>query len=587
MNLGVGGRLLVAHLVLSAIVLGAVELALAPGLRRELERQLDDRVRTAAAAMARALEEGDAPAAVTARVARATGFRASVVGPDGFLIADSGLPPHALRTAGSHADRPEVVQARGSGSGAADRRSETTGTSTRYFALAGPGGRLVRAAADLDELDASMASVHRAILLAACIGLLLALVLGAMASHVAGRAVRALADAARRILAGERVGLHVPRGPGELAEIAAILERLGAKLQAQFGRLEAERDLLGGVIDAMEEAVLVLRLDGSVLRANPTAVHLLALRDVSQRTPLIETVRHPPLLDAVRAAAAGEAAPLELVLEGPPRRELVGRAAPLPAGSGAAVVVVLRDLTELRRLEAVRRDFVASASHELRTPVAAIRGLAESLAAGALDDRPTAERFVAGLGRQAERLSELIDGLLDLSRIESGGMRLQPERLPVAAALRRLADAFRDRAAHRSIDLRIDEAPADLEVEADPRAIDVVVGNLLDNAIKYTPAGGTVRLRVERCGGEVRFLVEDTGPGIAPEHLARIFERFYRVDAGRSRDVGGTGLGLAIARHVAQQSGGDLGVESRPGAGSLFWFRLPAAAPARREATSP
>ncbi len=577
MNFGIGGRLLVAHLILSLVVLGAVELALRPILRGELESQLDERLRVAASALAEQLDAGIDPETAVQRLGRATGFRMSVVGTDGFLAADSAVLPPELRAAGSHAGRSEVLAARQGLVGLAERRSTTTGIETHYVAVDAGGGRVTRAAEDLASLDDSMAAAHRAVLLAAGLGLLIAALLGGAASHVAGRTVRDLQVAARRMAAGDLSNLTVPRGPGELGDVAVALERLAGRLAEQIGRLTAERDLLDAVLAAMEEAVLVLRPDGSLLLANETAKHLLALPRSAQDQPLIETVRFPALLDAVQQASSGSAAPLELVLQGPPRRELVGRAAPLPEGSEAAVVVVVRDVTELRRLEAMRRDFVASASHELRTPVAAIRGYAETLASGALDDRATAERFVGGLGRQAERLSRLIDDLLDLSRVESGGIRLAPEPLAADAALRRLAEAARDRAERKGLALLVRKPAEGLHVHADPRAIDMIVGNLVDNAIKYTPAGGTVTLSAEAAEGAVRLVVADTGPGIEAQHQGRIFERFYRVDAGRSRDVGGTGLGLAIAKHVAQQSGGDVGVESQPGAGSRFWVRLPAA----------
>ncbi len=578
MRLGIGGRLFAAHLVLSLIMLGAMEAVLPPFLRAELERQLDDRLRVAAVALAAEIDAGEAPAIAASRLARGTSFRMSVVGADGFLDADSALAPAELRSAGSHAGRREVVRAREGLVGKGDRISDTTGIATRYVAVPASGGRIARAAEDMAALDQSLDAAHRGIALALAVGIALAAVLGAAASHVASRSVRDITLAARRMAGGDLSQLSVPPAPGELGEVSLALERLARELAAQFERLTSERDLLGAVLEAMEEAVFVLRPDGRLLLANSTASHLLSLPRAAQGQPLIETVRFPALLDAVHEASRGTAARVELLLQGPPRRELLGRAAPLPEGSEAAVVVVLRDVTELRRLEAMRRDFVSSASHELRTPVAAIRGYAETLAAGALDDRPTAERFVAGLSRQAERLSALVDDLLDLSRLESGGMRLSPEELGAEEVLQRVAEGARDRATSKGLAFRVETPPPGLRIVADPRAIDMALGNLIDNAIKYTPSGGRVTISAEPAGAAVRFVVADTGAGIEEQHQSRIFERFYRVDSGRAREVGGTGLGLAIAKHMAQQSGGDVGVESRPGAGSRFWLRLPAPA---------
>lgn len=575
MRTGIAGRLLIAHLILSVVVLAVVEFTLSPMLGKELDRQLEARLHQAARALAAELAEGESPQQAATVVARATGFRLSVIGHDGSLIGDSAVPTSELAQAGPHGQRREVQEARNRRYGSEIRESATTGIPTHYVAVPASDDRIARAAADRRDVQASMDAVHRSLSLAVAIGLLLALCLGAAITWIANRSVQQLTSAARRMAEGDLRDLHVPRGPGELGDIAAALERLASQLAEQLGKLTAERDLLDAVLAAMEEAVMVLRPDGRLLLANGAASHFLSLPRSAQNQPLIEIVRFPAILDAVEQASLGKVAPLDFVLPGPPRRELFGRATPLPRGSEAAVVVVLRDLTELRRLENMRRDFVASASHELRTPVAAIRGYAETLAAGAIHDEATAERFLAGLSRQAERLSDLIDDLLDLSRIESGGMRLIPELVDAGDALSRLADLARDRADRQGIRLEIEPVGQELVAWADPRAIDMAVGNLVENAIKYTPSGGKVTLSAQKEDGCTLFVVRDTGPGISRDHLSRIFERFYRIDAGRAREAGGTGLGLAIAKHVAQQSGGDVGVESTPGVGSTFWVRLP------------
>lgn len=427
-----------------------------------------------------------------------------------------------------------------------------------------------------------------------CAGLVVALALGApqgltlvLAAAVAcvgvGTAValaRTRADVSRlardaeRIAHGDMDGADF-RAPAFPA-LAAALDALATRLREQAGRLSSEDELLAAVLTGMEDGILVLRANGRLLLANAPAHRLLALAQGAAEKPLSDSLRVPALLDAAQAALAGRATSFELFNPAGAGRTLVGRAAPLAGRGDAAAVIVLQNVTEIRRLEAMRRDFVASASHELRTPVAAIRGYAETLASGALEDREAASRFVSGLTRQAERLSSLVDDLLDLSRVESGSMRLQPEPVAAGAFLARLAASAEERAAAKDLRLTVDPVDASLEALVDPKGLELVIGNLLDNAIKYTPAGGSVRLGAQRLEGAVRIEVRDTGPGIEPRHQARIFERFYRADAGRARDVGGTGLGLAIAKHVAQQSGGDVGVESRPGAGSCFWIRLPA-----------
>ena len=499
----------------------------------------------------------------------------TVVGADGLLEADTAVPTERLAEVESHRERPEVVGALSGGGTFAVRRSPTTGIASRYFAMPAGAGRAARAAGTEEALEHSLDAVTRPVLWATFAGLILAGILGYATARRTGYELQVVTSAARQMADGDLAARVAPVGPAELAEVAGALNRLAAQLAEQLGRLTAERDLLGAVVEAMEEAVIVLRPDASILLANGPARFVLSMPRASAGQPLVESVRFPAILDAVKRASDGEVASLELTLPGPPRRELLGRAAPLPRGGEARVVVVLRDVTELRRLEAVRREFVANVSHELRTPVAAIRGFAETLAGGALSDRVAAERFVGGLQRQAERLSQLIDDLLDLSRIESGGLRLTPEAVAVGDALARLADGARERARKKGLTVELPPVAPGLRVRADPRALDMVIGNFVDNAIKYTPEGGTITLAALATEGAVRLEVRDTGPGIEAPHLERIFERFYRVDAGRSRDVGGTGLGLAIAKHVALQSGGDVGVESAPGSGSRFWLRLP------------
>jgi two-component system phosphate regulon sensor histidine kinase PhoR len=238
------------------------------------------------------------------------------------------------------------------------------------------------------------------------------------------------------------------------------------------------------------------------------------------------------------------------------------------------VVVVMHDVTELRRLETVRRDFVANVSHELRTPVSVIRANAETLLDGGLEDAGRARGFVESLLRHAERLSGLVSDLLDIARIEAGRVNLDPKPLQLADVILRAAQTVEPNAQRKSIAVRSEVLP-DLTIVADVRALEHVVLNLLDNAVKYTPAGGHVVVRARTEGRTVRVEVRDDGPGIEPRHRARIFERFYRVDPGRSRDMGGTGLGLSIVKNLTESMGGRVGVEPASPRGSIFWFTLP------------
>ncbi|WP_164001324.1 sensor histidine kinase [Pyxidicoccus caerfyrddinensis] len=365
----------------------------------------------------------------------------------------------------------------------------------------------------------------------------------------------------------------------EVANLEGAIDSLHARLSEQHSRLTQEARTLTAVLDGMAEGVWVTDDAGTVVRHND------ALRDILQSTsgeligqrPLA-LLRNDELHDAVmRACREGASTRLELELEGLFPRTLSVRVTPLGRdlpGSAA----VFHDITELRHLEKVRKDFVANVSHELRTPITAIRGYAETLQGGALNDPVMAPKMVEIIHRQSERLSELVEDLLELSRLESREVRLTLTEVPLAEAAARAADTVRPKAEGKSQRVSL-HVPAELRALGDPRAVEQVLLNLLDNAVKYTPAGGRVDVygacEEDRC--VVR--VKDTGLGIEPRHLSRIFERFYRVDKGRSRDMGGTGLGLSIVKHLLQAMEGEVKVESQPNEGSTFTIFLPRAAP--------
>lgn len=374
---------------------------------------------------------------------------------------------------------------------------------------------------------------------------------------------RGLLKEALRALEAEAAG-------GPRAELAPELLRLSDLLRRREEQLhpreEPERELLFAMPDA---AGLVAR-DGTIRAANARLEALSPTGRAVGMTPL-QVTRAADLAEAVKRALEGHAKRVELELPAP-RRAYVALAQPLLRGE---VLLILEDVSEARRAEQARRDFVANASHELRTPVAAIHGAAETLLLGALQDPAAARSFVEMIARQADRLGRLTRDLLDLSRIESGQWAMQLAALEVEQALRAAGDLVSAQAREKGVELRRTPAPG-MAVRADPRALEQVLVNLLDNAVKYTPRGGVVTLSASREEERVLIAVSDTGPGIERHHLERLFERFYRADAGRSRDQGGTGVGLAIVKHLVQAQQGEVGVESGAG-GSRFWVRLPAA----------
>ncbi|HSP80462.1 MAG TPA: ATP-binding protein [Myxococcaceae bacterium] len=364
----------------------------------------------------------------------------------------------------------------------------------------------------------------------------------------------------------------------EVANLEGAINSLHQQLSARNTSLHQEARTLTAVLDGMAEGIWVTDEEGTVVHHND------ALRTMLQTTGEIigqrplALLRNDALNDAVtRACREGASTHLELSLEGLFPRTLATRVTPLGRdlpGSAA----VFHDVTELRRLEKVRKDFVANVSHELRTPITAIRGYSETLQGGALKDEQMAPRMVEIIHRQSERLSELVEDLLELSRLESRELTLKVADVPLAVAVARATDVVRPKAQGKQISIELD-VPQGLLAKGDARGVEQVLLNLLDNAVKYTPDGGQVvvtgSLEEDRCVVHVR----DTGVGIEPRHLARIFERFYRVDKGRSRDMGGTGLGLSIVKHLMSAMGGEVRVESQPNEGSVFTIFLPAAVP--------
>ena len=364
------------------------------------------------------------------------------------------------------------------------------------------------------------------------------------------------------------------RGQAQLVATAtdAALERTRATREAEA--LSRDVQTLRAVMDGMVDGVWLTDADGTVVRHNDALKEMLyAGQELVGKRPLF-LVRNPALNDAVeKACRSGERSQLDLTLEGVRPRELSVSVFPL-GGELKGSVAVFRDVTDLRRLEKVRQEFVANVSHELRTPITAILGYAETLRAGALKDEAHAPQMVEVIHRQSERLSALVNDLLDLSRLDANELSLAIRPLPLAPIVQRAAEAVGPRAAAKRIAVSVQLAP-DLTADADERAIEQVLLNLLDNAVKYTPESGSVSVGGTLEGDRARLSVRDTGLGIEAKHLPRVFERFYRVDRGRSREMGGTGLGLSIVKHLVSAMHGEVQVTSQPGVGSEFSVLLP------------
>lgn len=363
---------------------------------------------------------------------------------------------------------------------------------------------------------------------------------------------------------------------GELGDVARALAEASASLAANFQRLTNERDFSAAVLTSMTEGVAVVDDRERILFANQAFAEAVGVAEECRGLPLLEVVRHSSLIEAVHGAlASAEMVRAEVEFGTVRPRSFAFSAVPVSTVAARGAVLVLHDVTEIRRLERVRRDFVANVSHELRTPLTTIQGFAETLLAGALDDPKARRKFLEIIRDHAARLGRLTDDLLKLSAIEGGSMTFRMEPVSLPQLIEHCVEAVSLKAKSRGLEVASDSQDALPQVRGDSLRLEEVLKNLLENAIQYTPSPGTIRVTAARDGENAVLCVEDTGIGIPSTDQQRIFERFYRVDVARSREAGGTGLGLAIAKHIVEAHGGRLWVESELGKGSRFYVSLP------------
>jgi two-component system, OmpR family, phosphate regulon sensor histidine kinase PhoR len=584
-NLGVRSKLFAISV---ALILG-VGLSSGLYLEHELRRWLEQRVESELLRQARAAGEALAsqrdPTSITMddmadRLAAAFQGRVTVIAPDGRVLGDSDLGPAGLLTVDNHGRRPEVLAALAHGAGQSRRYSHTVDTDMLYVAVPYSSGQdrgVVRVARALAEVDQAVARLRALMLVAGLIGLVIAVLMSGLASHFMSRTLRELAASARTISStGEESGAIqarvAVRSSDEIGKLAGSLNRLASDIGATVTTLASERARFKAVLEGMSEGVIALDGDRRVRLMNSAALALLRLSGAPVGEPLIEHLRMPALCHLLEEPL--EPGACELVLPDPEARQVLVQVTPEHDGQGC--IIVMHDVTALRRLETVRRDFVANVSHELRTPVSIIRANAETLLHGAASDPAHGPRLLEALHRNAERLSNIIADLLDLSRLEGGHRALERKAVAVADAALRALETVEQNAREKGLEV-VSVVDPGVRVHADENALEQILINYLDNAIKYTPAGGRVEVSARMAGDRVRVTVSDNGPGIPPHLHDRVFERFFRVDPGRSRDMGGTGLGLSIVRHLAEAMDGQAGMEPATPQGSRFWIDLPAA----------
>jgi two-component system phosphate regulon sensor histidine kinase PhoR len=508
----------------------------------------------------------------------ASGSRVTLIGNDGQVLAESQSDSQTME---NHAGRPEVREALAKGSGRAIRHSVTVNRDLLYYAVrhdigAGP-PIILRFALPIETVDQVLQSFRRSLWLSSFVILLIAAVAALQISRIFTDRVERLKEFSRRVAAGDFKAIAADSSGDALDALGASMNRTAAQLDETIRTLTEERNLSSAILGSMVEGVAVVNGSERLLFANQGFAEILNLKfPPKSGSALVEIVRQTELIEAVRNVLHGESRVEAEIVTGTLRQKyFAATVASVRAGDTLGAVVVLHDITALRRLERVRRDFVANVSHEFRTPLTAIQGFAETLLAGAIDDAQNRVRFLEIILEHGRRLARLTEDLLRLSQMDSERLELEIDEVSVSQIVDSCLATAQHRALENGLELAV-KVPSDLPaVAGDRRRLAEVLQNLLDNARQYTLPGGEIVLSAEAHELEVVFTVSDTGIGIPRTDQSRIFERFYRVDAARSREAGGTGLGLAIAKHLIEAQRGRIWVESELGKGSHFHFSVP------------
>jgi two-component system phosphate regulon sensor histidine kinase PhoR len=545
--------------------------------RSALEGRLKDEARLIAELLSQATAvDGPALDVEADRLGQLVSTRITFVAEDGRVVGDSTQPADALETLENHALRPEVVAAREHGIGTSQRYSTTVDTDMLYVAVPAshPVVKYVRLALPLTDVDNQLAAIRRSALIAMAIAIPLALIVSWMLSAPLARRVHAIARVADRYSSGDLSRSTYDYGTDELGTVARALDTSVQELGGRLEELSRDRARMGAILAGMVEGVLVVDRQGRLQLVNRAAQEMLRVDESAASRSYLEVIRHPDIAAQLTRALRGEdAGSHEVALSRDPGRTFIARAAPVSGTGGGGAVLVLHDITDLRRADQIRRDFVANVSHELRTPLTAIRGYVEAL----LDepaDADSTQKFLEIIARHTTRMERLVKDLLRLARLDARQEVLEMARCDVrqifSGVIADLAPSIEAKMQQVAIDVPLDAT----QVDGDPAKLHDIVRNLVENAVNYSPDGADVTLAAARVNGKYTITVADSGPGIPQEDLGRVFERFYRVDKSRSRP-GGTGLGLAIVRHLVELHGGEARAENAPSGGAVFTVILP------------
>ena len=576
-------RFFLAALSSAIIALAVAGTLFVTMMRGQVDQRIEDTLIAEARLAAELLERGSLVSTLpdldeeADRIGQRLGARVTFIARDGRVLGDSSEPLERVAAMDNHAGRPEVVEAHANGLGRARRHSDTLNINMLYVAVPvrHPAIALVRIALPLSDVGQQLRPVLTVTLTALALAFAGAATMAWLASAQIGRRVRAVAALARRYRGGDLTPARMDFGDDELGAVARALDESVQEVGRRLAEQARDRGRMEAILAGMVEGVIVVDLQGRLQLANEAAQRMLKLDALALGRPYVETIRHPAIAELVAAVLVGRMP--DALQFAPPRdssRVIIARAAPATGDAAHGVVVVMHDITDLKRADQIRRDFVANVSHELRTPLTAIRGYVEALSEGDADPEER-RRFLAVITRHAERMERLVKDLLRLARLDAGQETLAivscDAQAIVQAVVADLTRALEER--HQRVEVSV--APGAESIHADPAKLHDALRNLVANAITYAPENTTIRIETTRIDARATIAVSDEGPGIPEEDLPRVFERFYRVDKARTRDPGGTGLGLAIVKHLVGLHGGEVTAENRPEGGARFTLTLP------------
>ncbi len=573
-------RLALPFIALTTLVLIVLYLVISESTERiyidRLRDELVDQANLVAFSIARVSEDGGSTTELSElfdHLSQLSDARLTLIGPHGDVIADSQADPSLME---NHNSRPEVMEARRSVSGDAARASSTVEERLLYVAVLVPesNGQVLRLAVPLGDVEATVSAAQRSIVAAVAFVIAASIIASWVIAGRLARPLQQLHDQAKGVATGDFSSRVALTGSVEIDAVADAFNTMTAGLERSLQEQEKTSVRLEAVMEGLADGVVLTDENGLVLRMNRSAQALLGTDERSaQGRPFVQVARDHEMAQVLGSALRGKKNPSLTVVYGMDRLAILVSARTVEGAHERLGLVVLRDVSELRRLETVRREFVANVSHELRTPLTSIRALVETLGAGVVEEEEMARYFLGRIVGEVNRLNALVEDLLDFARLEAGRSPLQLETVDLGEVVRAGADRLRTQIDRVELSFVVNVEDDLPQIEIDARRMEQVLLNLVHNAIKFTPAGGEIVISVWRKKGEIAVEVRDTGIGIAPEELDRLFERFYKSD--KARHSKGTGLGLAIAKNIVQLHGGEITVSSAPGEGSAFTFTLP------------